>query len=67
LLNTWYTTKLSKFIAKLKSVDEGNGTLLNYSIVMFGSSMKEGNLHLPKDRPLVLFGKGGRLICFSRI
>jgi hypothetical protein len=58
-LNTWYTTELSKFIAKLKSVNEGNGTLLDNSIVMFGSSMKDGNLHVSKDLPLVMFGKGG--------
>ena len=61
-LNTWYATELAKFIAKLKSVNEGNGTLLDNSIVMFGSCMKDGNLHVPKDLPLVLFGKcGGRL------
>ena len=58
-LNTWYATELGKFIAKLKSVNEGNGTLLDNSIVMLGSCMKDGNLHVPKDLPLVLFGKGG--------
>jgi hypothetical protein len=58
-LNTWYATELAKFIAKLKSVNEGNGTLLDNSIVMFGSCMKDGNLHVPKDLPLVLLGKGG--------
>jgi hypothetical protein len=32
---------------------------LDHSVVLFGSCMKDGNLHVPKDLPLVLLGKGG--------
>ena len=57
-LNLWFTTEFAKFIKQLDSIDEGTGSLLDHSIVLFGSCMKDGNLHVPKDLPLVLLGKG---------
>ena len=58
-LNLWFATEFAKFIKQLDSISEGSGSLLDHSVVLFGSCMKDGNLHVPKDIPLVLFGKGG--------
>ena len=46
----------------MASINEGQGSLLNNSLVLFGSGMKDGNLHEPLDVPIALFGSaGGRL------
>jgi len=61
-VSTWYVEMLSGMLQKLKSIDEGNGSLLDNTIVMFGSGMKDGNGHVKNNLPIVLAGKGqGRI------
>ena len=43
----------------MKSIDEGNGSLLDNSTVLYGSSMKDGNGHKRENIPFVLAGRGG--------
>jgi len=43
----------------MKSIREGDGTLLDHSMILFGSSLRDGNSHNPHDLPLVLAGRGG--------
>ena len=45
----------------MKSIKEGEGTLLDHTLLLFGSSMRDGNAHSPKNLPLVLAGHGGGL------
>jgi hypothetical protein len=60
-LNTWHMTLFEKFIAQLKSTPDGNGSLLDNSMILFGSSMSESQSHERKDLPTLLVGGfGGR-------
>jgi len=49
-------------LEKLKATPDGEGTLLDHSLVLFGSSLSESNIHTHDDLPIVLAGTaGGRL------
>jgi hypothetical protein len=43
----------------LKDIPEGERTLLDNSMIMFGSSFSDGNSHNPNNLPILLGGKGG--------
>jgi len=58
-VSTWYVEQFAYFLDRMKQVDEGNGSLLDNTIVLYGSSMKDGNGHVRNDLPLVLAGRGG--------
>jgi hypothetical protein len=55
---TWHTTQMAYFIGRLKGLDEGGTSLLDNSMVLMGSSLKDGNLHREENLPLVLAGRG---------
>lgn len=61
-VSRWYIELFSGMLQKMKSIDEGAGTLLDNSIVMYGSGMKDGNGHVRNNLPILLAGRGqGRL------
>jgi hypothetical protein len=65
-INNYHVTLLAYFIAKLKSTPDGDGTLLDHSMILYGSSMSNPNEHNHFPLPLLLIGgglgqlKGGR-------
>ncbi|HIE93093.1 MAG TPA: DUF1552 domain-containing protein, partial [Acidobacteria bacterium] len=65
-INTYHTTMVAYFLDRLQSIQEGDGTLLDSALVLFGSGMGNSNEHDPRNLPLVLAGgagghlKGGR-------
>ena len=50
---------LAHFINKLNATPDGNGTLLDNSMVVYGSSISDGNKHEHNDLPAILCGHGG--------
>ena len=49
-------------VERLKATPDGDGTLLDHSLVLFGSSLSESNIHTHDDLPIVLAGTaGGRI------
>ena len=72
VLNTYHMTKFAYFVEKLKSIPDGDGTLLDHSLVLYGSSLSDGNQHNFSPLPLVLAGtasgqvKGGRHLQFPK-
>lgn len=65
-LNVYHMTMFEKFLARLESTPEGDGTLLDHSMILFGSSMSESNNHERHDLPTLLVGgfagRGARLV-----
>ena len=67
-LNQYHVKLFTHFLAKLKATPDGDGTLLDHSLVLYGSGMSDGNSHNHTDLPIVLAGgasgklKGGRHI-----
>lgn len=59
IINQWHVAQYAYFLERLKSIPEGDGTLLDHSMVMFGSGLRDGNRHSPYNLPILLGGKGG--------
>lgn len=59
LINRWHIEQLAYFLNQLDCIPEGNGTLLDQSMVMFGSGLRNGNRHAEENLPIILAGGGG--------
>ncbi len=58
-INTYHMEQFAYLIGKLKSVHEGDGTLLDNCMVAYGSGNSDGNRHTHEELPILLAGKGG--------
>jgi hypothetical protein len=57
-INWWQSVKIAELLAKMDAITEGDGTMLDHSLVMYASCMHGGN-HQCDDLPVALFGSGG--------
>jgi hypothetical protein len=69
-LNTYQTQLFAYFVEKLKSTPDGDGSLLDHTLLLYGAGLSDGNIHSHVDLPLTLVGggasiKGGRHIAVS--
>jgi hypothetical protein len=63
LINNYHIGLLAYFLQKLQSTPDGDGTLLDHSMILYGSSMSNGNQHDHDPLPVVLAGgASGQLI-----
>ena len=58
-LNTHHVGLFAKFVERLKTTREGDGTLLDHSVILYGSGMSDGNGHTGGPLPHLLVGTGG--------
>jgi len=58
LINRWHVDVFTRFLQRMDRVQEGQGTLLDHSMILFGSSMSDGNRHDPDNLPILLAGGG---------
>jgi hypothetical protein len=65
-INRYHVGLLPYFLAKLKATPDGEGTLLDNSILLYGSPMGNPNVHNHKRCPLFLLGHGGAAIAGNR-
>ena len=71
LINKYHVEMLAYFLDKLKSTPDGDGNLLDHSMVLYGSSMSNGNQHDHDPLPVVLAGgasgqlTGGRHMTYA--
>jgi hypothetical protein len=54
----YHYTLFARFLDKLKSTPDGDGSLLDHSVIMYGSGMSDSNLHSHHGLPLVVVGGG---------
>jgi len=57
-INIFHAALFRYFLEKMQSVPEGDGTLLDHSLISYGSPLSDGNMHMHKDLP-VMFIAGG--------
>src|SRR4051812_30332856 len=57
-INYFHTKLLAYYLDKLRSTSDGDGSLLDHSLILYGSSISDGNLHLYTDLPNLLIGGG---------
>jgi len=65
-INEHHVRQFAYLIDKLKSTKDGDGTLLDHSMVLYGSSISDGNQHTHVDLPLVLVGSASGQIKSGR-
>src|SRR6266699_2533829 len=67
-INIFHTKMLAYYLDKLRSTADGNGSLLDHALILYGGALSDGNLHLFTDLPLLLVGgiKGGRHVRYPR-
>jgi len=58
-IDTYHVQLVSEFAAKLHATPDGDGSLLDHSLVLYGSGMGDGNLHRHTDLPCVMLGRLG--------
>jgi hypothetical protein len=62
LIARWHMEQMAYLLGRLRSIQEGESNLLDSSMVLFGSDLRDGNSHNPHNLPIVVAGKaGGRL------
>jgi hypothetical protein len=70
-INTYHTTLFSKYLDKLSKVQDGDGSLLDHMIILYGSGISNSTAHSGDNLPLMLVGggsgqlKGGRHLRFK--
>jgi hypothetical protein len=71
-INMFHATLFQYFLEKMQSVPEGDGTLLDHSLISYGSPLSDGNMHMHKDLPVMLIAggvagiRGGRHIRYTQ-
>jgi Protein of unknown function (DUF1552) len=61
-INTWQVELFGRFLDRLRSTPDGDGSLLDHSLIVWGSGMSDSNAHSALDVPLLLAGKAsGRM------
>jgi hypothetical protein len=65
-INRFHVQQLAYLIEKLKSIPEGTGTLLDHSMIVYGSGISDGNAHNKDNLPVLLAGGGGGTLTTGR-
>ena len=65
-INRFHVTQFAYLLRRLKSVREGDGSLLDNCMILYGSGISDGNRHNDENLPLVLAGRGGGTIRTGR-
>jgi hypothetical protein len=71
-IETYHSQQFAYFLEKMRSTREGDGSLLDHSIILYASSLSDGNQHSRANLPIVVLGggagriKGGRHIRYAK-
>jgi hypothetical protein len=58
-ITTWHVEQCAYVLDRMRQIREGEGTLLDHSMVLCGSALRDGNEHNPHDLPTILAGRAG--------
>ena len=65
-INTYHVSLFASFVEKLRSTPDGDGSLLDHMILMYGAGMSDSNAHSPYNLPIVLLGGGAGQLAGGR-
>jgi len=58
-INIYHSKLFAYFLEKMRTTPDGDGSLLDSSLIVYASSLSDGNQHLVENLPVLLFGDGG--------
>jgi hypothetical protein len=68
-INTFHVTLFAEFLERLRSTPDGDGSLLDHSMIIYGAGMADSNAHASQNLPILLAGgvanKGGHHIQYK--
>jgi hypothetical protein len=70
-INEYHVKTFAYYVDRMKNTPDGDGSLLDHALLLYGSSINDGNRHTHDDLPLVMVGsangqvKGGRHIAYK--
>lgn len=70
-INRYHVELFSKYVAKLKATPDGDGSLLDHMMILYGSGISNSTRHAPDNLPLLMVGggngrlKGGRHVVYK--
>lgn len=67
LIDRFYTERFTAFVGRLAATPEGDGSLLDHCMVMYGCGISDGNRHNHENLPILLAGRGGGAIDTGRL
>jgi hypothetical protein len=65
-INRFHVTQFAYFIERLQAIKEGDGTLLDNCLIVYGGAIGDGNAHNHDNLPVLLAGRGGGTIQTGR-
>ncbi len=65
-INTFHVSQMADLLGKLKAAREGEATLLDHCMIVYGSGLGDGNRHNHNDLPVLLAGRGNGTIQTGR-
>ena len=66
IINRFHIEQFAYLLDKLKSIKEGSGTVLDHSMIVYGSGISDGDRHNHDNLPILVCGKGGGTIKSGR-
>ena len=67
LVTQWHNEQVAHFLRRLKEIKEPDGSsLLDNSMILYGSSLADGHEHAAKNLPLLVAGRGGGAVTSGR-
>ncbi len=58
-IGAWHVGQFAALLERLRAIPEGDGTVLDSSLIVLGAGLRDGNAHDPHDLPILLGGNGG--------
>ena len=71
-INTYHVVLFAEFVEKMRATPDGDGSLLDHSLLLYGAGMSNSNAHAPINLPIMLVGgaggglEGGRHITYPK-
>ena len=72
-INTYHVTQFAKWMMRLQSIEEGDGSILDNTMIVYGAGLSDGNAHTHHDLPTILVGgtadkslRSGRRVVYRR-
>ncbi|MDE0101593.1 MAG: DUF1552 domain-containing protein [Bryobacterales bacterium] len=72
-INTYHVAQFAKWVTRLQSIQEGDATILDNSMIVYGAGLSDGNAHTHHDLPTILVGgtadrniRSGRRVVYRR-
>ena len=61
-INTFHAQQFAYFVGKMKATKEGDGNLLDHSMIVYGSGIADGSQHTHENLPILIAGRGNGAI-----